>query len=78
VEKMSTEDTFVDALLSLVGLFGNGVEPLKDCNIIGLSIVKVDGQMRNSSFTSTLWDPGERWGLVSSGGNALTKKTQSN
>ena len=70
VKEVSTEDAFVDAFFGLVSLFGNGIKSLEDGNVIGLSVVKVDGQMGNSGLGSAVWDPGERWGLVSGGGNA--------
>jgi hypothetical protein len=70
---MTPEDAFVDALLRLMGLSWNGVESFEDGDVIGLSVMKVDGQMGNSSLRTALRDPGERWGLVSSSGKPFKK-----
>ena len=56
-EKVSDKYALVDVFLSLIGSPGDRVVPLQQGNVAQLSVVKVNGQMRNSLLGSAVWDP---------------------
>ena len=63
IPQVSIEYALVDVLFTLMGLPGNGVKLLQESNIVGLSIVEVDGEKRNSARRKLVLKPGEGWHL---------------
>ena len=66
--QVTGEDALVDVIGAFLGLPGNRVDSLQDGDIIGLSIVKVDGEERNSIGGKLAVDPAEGWHLGGAGG----------
>ncbi len=73
-KQLSREDTLVDAVLVFIGSFGDRVESFQNSNVIGFSVVKVDGQVGNSTLGSALRNPGERWSKAVPGSKAFLAK----
>ena len=63
-KQISSEDAVVNAFFSLIILSWNGIILVQKGNIIGFSIMKMNCQMWDSSFWTTIWNPIEGWGKI--------------
>ena len=73
-KQLSRENALVDAVLVFIGSFGDRVESFQKSDVVGFSVVKVDGQVGNSTLGSTLRNPGEGWGKAVPGSKAFLAK----
>ena len=62
--QVAGKDALVDVLCSFLRLPWDRVDLLQDGDVIGFSVVKVDGQERNSVRGKLVVDPGEGWHLA--------------